>query len=297
MLSKSSLKNFEYIIEQLIRCGFKRITLLRYKPPGDISQWVKESPSKEDFSDFEMGLLKIIDRYSDIELRFDCALSFLQRKLPVKEAEYSGIRGCVAGSRILSLAPDGSIYPCSQLINPRFCAGNILEDNFYEIWTQAKVMRKYRAYREKRVFKESSCGICKARYKCGGCRVFADDALGADTGCPEPILESLHHLGKNGRAIDFKEYCKNNSGISVEKYMERYGVGQKRAISELKNCSWVVTPKVDSRKKIGYYQSTWRDILPDIQESIGLTEGGIPYATFEEIEEWIKEEDYPKWIL
>jgi len=36
--------------------------------------------------------------------------------------------------------------------------------------------------------------------------VFADDAMGGDPGCPAPVLPSLREVGKNGRAVDLKEY-------------------------------------------------------------------------------------------
>lgn len=74
--------------------------------------------------------------------------------------------------------------------------------------------------------------------------MFAEDALGADPGCPEPVL----------------------------------------------------TPT--KLKKYGKIELS--DTIADIQESIGFTDGGFPYASFEEIQGWLEEEDgygYPKWLL
>jgi len=39
-----------------------------------------------------------------------------------------GMRGCVAAGKIMVLGPDGSVYPCSQLVSDKNKAGNLLED-------------------------------------------------------------------------------------------------------------------------------------------------------------------------
>lgn len=44
IVSHSTIYKFDKIIEWLSTAGFKRIALLRYKPPADISRWIKEKP-------------------------------------------------------------------------------------------------------------------------------------------------------------------------------------------------------------------------------------------------------------
>jgi len=244
MVSHSTIYQFDRIIELLSTVGFKRITLLRYKPPGDINRWMKEKPDEEDLLEFERKLLKAVDAYPHIQFRVDCGLTFLERKLPSQKAVQFGIRGCTAGDRIMSIAPDGSVFPCSQLVGDQFHAGYLLEDNLKNIWLNSSVLRKYRKFRYSMSFKAGQCGQCAAKTHCGGCRVFADDTLGADPGCPDPVLLP----SKRGKH-------RNN---------DLYGT------------------------------------IMDIQESIGCTDGGFPYATFEEIKGWLEEEncrDYPKWLI
>lgn len=244
ILSHSSLSEFERIIESLSIAGFKRITLLRYKPPGQISQWMKEKPDKEALLKFEQRIQRTIKLFPHIKFRVDCGLTFLQRSLPSQEALYSGIRGCVAASRIASVAPDGSVFPCSQLVGDKFYAGNLLEDDLKNIWTESKVLKRYRNFRSGKSFKNSECGRCSAKTHCGGCRVLAEDAIGADLGCPDPL-------------------------------------------------------PLPSKKSKNRYNEPY-DVILDIQESIGFTGGGFPYATYEEIKGWLDEEshrDYPKWLL
>lgn len=229
VLSKTTLHSLRKIVDKLVLSGFKRITFLRYKPPADITRWKAENPSTESMLKAETLLQKLKYDYPKFEFRLDCGLSFLQRKVSPDKALLSGVRGCVASNRIVSIAADGAVYPCSQLVYPQFYSGNIHKDEVEQFWIKSKGLKTHRFYREKSEFKRSVCGICKARNHCGGCRVFADNVtIGADKGCHDPVLMSPGELDKNGRYADLMLFCMNNFGISVEEYMERYGVGIKK---------------------------------------------------------------------
>jgi len=184
MLSNTVLANFERLIAMLARAGLRRITLLRYKPPAEPARWTREDPAPETMRRFERVLAEAARRHPEIAFRIDCAASFLQRRLPRHAACSRGIRGCVAANRILALAPDGSIFPCSQLAEPHLRAGNILTDDLDAIWMESAVMKRYRLFREGRAFRESECGACRAHGLCGGCRAFARDVWGAEPRCP-----------------------------------------------------------------------------------------------------------------
>lgn len=192
IMTKSTIRDFDKIIDILLQCGFERYTLLRYKPPINIKRWLQEKPDRNDLYFFEGKLKSMQEMHPDISFRIDCALSFLQRGLSQQTALYSGIRGCVAGERIISVTPDGSVYPCSQLVGDIFKAGNLLNDDFESMWYKSKVLKKYRGFRRTKSFKSGDCGKCRVKEFCGGCRVFADDAIGSDAGCPEPLYESKY---------------------------------------------------------------------------------------------------------
>jgi radical SAM protein with 4Fe4S-binding SPASM domain len=184
MLSNTVLANFARLIAILTQAGMKSITLLRYKPTAEPARWRREHPSREAMGGLEQLLPEVTERHPEIVFRIDCAASFLQRRLPPAVARSAGIRGCTAANRILALAPDGSMFPCSQLIHPDLRAGNILTDDPGAIWTDSAIMRKYRFFREGGNFRGSECGACAARSYCSGCRVFARDAWGAEPECP-----------------------------------------------------------------------------------------------------------------
>ncbi len=199
IMTRSSIHNLYKIIEMLLQCGFNRYTLLRYKPPINIGRWLVEKPDKGDIELLEARLAGINDKYTDISIRIDCALSFVERKLDPQVALFSGVRGCAAFQRIMFVAPDGSVYPCSQLVGDRFNGCNLLKEEFGTIWDKSDVVKNYRYFRSNKSFKEGSCGKCKAKVFCGGCRVFADDAIGSDPGCPEYVEETKGWLEANNK--------------------------------------------------------------------------------------------------
>lgn len=278
-LSRNTLKNFGPLVGELGNIGLRRFTLLRYKPPHSVKRWREELPEKEQLLKLKPELEKL-SAIPGVDLRLDCALSFLQCDLTLPVAAEHGIIGCAAGNRIAAIAPDGSLYPCSQLVTPELCAGNIFSDSPDKIWHDSKILRQYRDFRNKESFTTSYCSCCTARKFCGGCRAFAHDALGGDPGCPASSNPSLRHCGVKGRMIDFADYLELRGQVTVGEYIDRYGIGQ---------------------KKKGAYRSTrpGYDAVRNLQDAIGYTNFGVPYVTEEQAAEWcgLNYRDYPEWIM
>ena len=92
-------------------------------------------------------------------------------------AEFIG--GCGAGRFYMSMRPNGDLQPCVFL---PVKVGNILKDDFEELWLHNKVLNELR---NKDLIKE--CNTCPYRYHCGGCRARAygyfGDYLAPDPGC------------------------------------------------------------------------------------------------------------------
>lgn len=302
ILSTTMIEHFTQIIALLYDSGLRRITLLRYKPPPTIIRWKKENPKKEVLQRLPYLLTLLPNKFQGLQFRLDCASTFLHNHVDVNRAEREGLRGCIAGSRILALAPDASIYPCSQLVSPQHRVGDVLNDSLEVLWESSPVMKKYRTFRKKKSYRETWCGLCKAKEFCGGCRVFAFNSLGGEPNCPFPVKPPLHSLDKKGRRLSLKEYMDENFSISVEEYMGRYGVEQRRAVRELKESFHV---SLQDQKSKGnnlhdMYISARVINLYEIQSSIGFTGWGFPYMTIEEIEKGLEEsceEDYPNWLL
>ena len=304
MLSRGVIARFEEVLSALAPAGLRQVTLLRYKPPANVERWLREKPSTETLRAFEVDLPGVLARHPDLSLRVDCALSFLQRRVGPAAALAAGVRGCVAGQRILALAPAGSAFPCSQLVHPAQRAGSALEDDLERLWSASPVLRRYRLFRDNPEFCRTACGVCTARDHCGGWRVFAADAWGAEPECPDPILPPLEKMGKNGRLLDLERYLAEHLWITVGEYMQRYGVLQERAVKDLRAASCTVAPVEGTGRKQSdcYYSAREVEVL-SLQESIGCTSGGWPFVSREEILAWqahwngADHEHYPRWLL
>lgn len=94
-------------------------------------------------------------------------------------AEFIG--GCGAGRLYMALQPNGDLTPCVFM---PIKVGNILVDDFLDLWWNSEVLNKLR---DRRSFK-GYCGRCPWREICGGCRARAyayfGDVQESDPGCP-----------------------------------------------------------------------------------------------------------------
>jgi radical SAM protein with 4Fe4S-binding SPASM domain len=171
-------------MELLLQCGIKRYIFLRYKPIPDRERWNNENPNGKELQIFQKWLTDAKRRYPNIMIRVDCAAAFLMRGTNHFAAARAGIKGCTAGERIISVAPDGSVYPCSQLVGHAYNAGNLTNESFETVWRESGVLNAYRRFRQNASFIGSVCGRCGASSFCGGCRVFADDGIGGEPFCP-----------------------------------------------------------------------------------------------------------------
>jgi len=92
------------------------------------------------------------------------------------------IGGCGAGRFYISLEPNGDMYPCVFFPHDEEVRlGNILEDDFEEIWRHSKLLQELR----NKDLLMDHCGSCEYRYICGGCRARAYNYFG-DVRAPDP---------------------------------------------------------------------------------------------------------------
>lgn len=100
-------------------------------------------------------------------------------------------RFCGAGIITLSVAADGTVYPCHMLHNPRFAMGSAFKDSADAI-LESSVSQRFRTL-DARAFE--SCDTCNKRVLCGGgCRARAFLATESLTACdPYCELSSLYY--------------------------------------------------------------------------------------------------------
>lgn len=90
-------------------------------------------------------------------------------------------KGCVAGSGLCYIKPDGEVWPCPFV---PLSAGNVRERPLEELWYHSELFNNLRD-REK--LTGEKCRSCRYKYMCGGCRgrAYAHDGdyLGDDPLC------------------------------------------------------------------------------------------------------------------
>jgi len=101
--------------------------------------------------------------------------------------------GCGAGRLYCAIEPNGDIKPCVFFpTNENTVLGNILKDDFEEIWDKNLLLRQLRIREDLETYivddKEVGCGNCPDKYICGGCRAraysyFNGNVKAPDIGC------------------------------------------------------------------------------------------------------------------
>jgi radical SAM protein with 4Fe4S-binding SPASM domain len=111
--------------------------------------------------------------------------------------------GCGAGRLYCSIEPNGDVKPCVFFQTNRYTVlGNILKDDFEELWDNHPLLWKLRAREDLEDYmvdgKEVGCGTCPDKYICGGCRAraysyFQGNVKAPDIGCihNKPLWERI----------------------------------------------------------------------------------------------------------
>ena len=84
-------------------------------------------------------------------------------KLGMKLAE-ALFKGCVAGSGLCYVKPDGEVWPCPFV---PISAGNVRNQPLDKIWYESEL---FNHLRDRERLNGEKCGSCLYKYICGGCR-------------------------------------------------------------------------------------------------------------------------------
>lgn len=131
--------------------------------------------------------LETMNRFGDqLRIRPVCAPQFVriasEKGIDVREHG----RGCIAGLSYCRIYPTGEVTACPYLL---VTAGNILDEDFQEIWFNSPVLTSLRDFKNL----EGKCGICEYREGCGGCRARAYGVTG-----PVHRCSGLNAAGETG---------------------------------------------------------------------------------------------------
>jgi radical SAM protein with 4Fe4S-binding SPASM domain len=120
---------------------------------------------------------------------------------------------CGAAAGELSVAPDGSVYPCQSLLKKELNAGNVKERNLKEIFYDSPVMKTVRSCTVDNI---EICRDCDVKYLCdGGCRALAYNLYGKIDSHNSYCCEYLRNVA----------YCKlwNCACVPIEQLKEMQG--------------------------------------------------------------------------
>jgi len=123
--------------------------------------------------------------------RFIVAAHYAAKKGVENVANFLG--GCGAGRLYCAVEPNGDVKPCVFFpTNKETVLGNILKDDFEEIWDHHPLLWKLRSREALKTYyvngRVVGCGACPDKYICGGCRAraysyFHGDVTAPDIGC------------------------------------------------------------------------------------------------------------------
>jgi radical SAM protein with 4Fe4S-binding SPASM domain len=122
----------------------------------------------------------LLQKMNEVDGKMLIVLSHFPHKILLareigKETYYSKIAkygGCSAGLISCAITKDGNVVPCLPL--REVIAGNIIGENFKDIWENSPVFKLLR----NRENLKGKCGKCKYKNLCGGCRAEAYYAFG-----------------------------------------------------------------------------------------------------------------------
>ena len=167
-----SKNNIDSILEMIKWMGKEKIpylTLIKLKKGAlDDETYEKLELDYKGYSDLIRQICKRkINEKPNVTL--DCgSVSNLQAVAVKEDFLRVPVAGCPLGHHLICSSPNGDIYPCASLLEPRFCLGNLLKDDLREIWENHPLLKDFRLIKKKI---SGKCRNCERLDLCrGGCR-------------------------------------------------------------------------------------------------------------------------------
>ncbi len=175
VISRINYRQFRELIDLARAHGVQTLYLHNFKCSGRGFKNREELDlSPQEWKDFYLEALEVKNSLNDLNLSFDDPVI---ASLPGYDADPM-VKGSSCGKLSLHLRPNGDITPCGFI---PLVVGNILEQDFDEIWYNSPVLLKMRHKEAK-----GKCAGCSAYADClGGCTARAFATTG-DFSEPDP---------------------------------------------------------------------------------------------------------------
>ena len=107
-----------------------------------------------------------------------------------EDRKHLGLNMCGAAKMTCAVSPDGNFYPCAFLQQPQFLCGNVLKEDFTDIWRHSPVLKNLRS------LNAAACTECRRFDIChGGCPAIAWHIC-RDISAPDPACIEAAAAGK-----------------------------------------------------------------------------------------------------
>jgi len=184
VVSKNNIADIPKFVDFLARRKIPGLTLIKLKKgdlPLDVFQ--KLLPDYEEYGKLIADLCRRENAMPEVTI--DCAsVCNLHYSMTREEQAELHSAGCPAGHTLISIAPNGDLYPCAALSSERFKLGNALRDDLAETWKNNRILRDLRNIKEK---VRGACRGCDRLDSCrAGCRGIAnelDNLYASDPSC------------------------------------------------------------------------------------------------------------------
>ncbi|HZN09287.1 MAG TPA: radical SAM protein [Pyrinomonadaceae bacterium] len=128
-------------------------------------------------------------------------------------------RQCGVGNGIVSIDPNGDLYPCQTLHLPEFRCGNVFKTSLRQVLDTSGMLKKMK---RAAVDNLPECKTCPVRYICaGGCRSEAYTREGDLLARNRAMCPTFFEMAKD-RLWDSANIPVEESRQSVEKYFEQF---------------------------------------------------------------------------
>lgn len=175
VVTNNNIDDLEELMNFLEDNNFDGLTIIKLKQGYlDLETFMEQVPEYNKYAEL---IDKICKRNGKLEITIDCSsVSNLCKTLTLEEQNKIHSAGCPAGHTLISIAPNGDMYPCAALTNEKYKIGNILTDDLEKIWNENEILRKLRGIKKHVEGKCKNCiklDVCRA-----GCRGIADSLSG-----------------------------------------------------------------------------------------------------------------------
>jgi MoaA/NifB/PqqE/SkfB family radical SAM enzyme len=130
-------------LQAALDLGAQAVTFLRPKGTWAAQRW-PGFPGRDDLARLAEHLRAFLAERPPLRLYVDTALRREWAEVRLLEDPEPEVLGCGGGQRHVALTPEGDVYPCSHLRRPEYRLGNLLADDFDDLWSPAaEGLRRY----------------------------------------------------------------------------------------------------------------------------------------------------------